>query len=450
VIVLAACGDDINEARDPLASDDAVAVELGGDTTREVTGRNSFGLPAPTLTNDERRAFEIGDSFFTQNWVTAPASTEARDGLGPVFNAQACSSCHLLDGRGIPGDTGSGEIGLLIRLSVPGDDGPEQEPNYGDQFQDRAIEDVPAEGDVVITYTEVEGQYADGTTYSLRRPTYSLENLNHGGLTDDVMMSPRLAPQVIGMGLLEAIPEDDIVARADPDDADGDGISGRPNFPWNPRTEQHELGRFGWKANAPTVEAQAAGAFNGDIGITSPLHPDQPCTDIQDECHAAPSGGEPELDESRLGSVTFYTRHLAVPAKRSGAGVADGEQLFTDFGCAACHTPTFTTAAVDTAALSEQTIHPFTDLLLHDMGEGLADERPDFDASGTEWKTPPLWGIGLIEDVNGERFLLHDGRARTIEEAILWHGGEAEPSMETFRTAAADDRSDLVAFLESL
>ena len=447
-ILLAACG----------GGDPQIDARLGGDTSREVAGRNSFGFPAPTLTNEERRVFEIGDSFFTENWVTAPASTDTRDGLGPMMNAQACSSCHLLDGRGTPASTSDGDLGLLLRLSLPetnGVSGTQPHPVYGDQLQDRAVLGVEPEGRLVITYREEPATFADGTAYSLRVPAYTIEDPAYGPLGDDILVSPRLAPQVIGVGLLEAIPEADIVAAADPDDADGDGISGRPNRAWNPRTERLELGRFGWKANVPTVEAQAAGAFSGDIGITSPLLPDESCTPDQSDCLDTPNGGEPEIDDDRLGSVTFYSRTLAVPAMRDAdeSSVRRGVAVFDDLGCASCHTPDQQTAGIDAVgieALSDQSIHPYTDLLLHDMGEGLADGRPDFDASGSEWRTPPLWGIGLIEDVNGERFLLHDGRARSLDEAILWHGGEGAGSAERFRSSDADDRSDLIAFLEAL
>ncbi len=452
VVAVASCGSDDTAIVDPL---------LGGDTTRDIAGSNAFGFPAPTLTNEERRVFEIGDSFFTQNWVTAPASTDARDGLGPMFNAQACSSCHLRDGRGIPASTGDGDLGLLLRLSIPGTNdvgGPNPHPVYGDQLQDRAIVGVPAEGELVISYAEQPGSFADGTAYSLRVPTYSIDAPAFGELGDDIMISPRLAPQMIGMGLLEAIPEGRVLANADPDDSDSDGVSGRANMVWNPATETIELGRFGWKANAPTVQAQAAGAFNGDMGITSSLHPDESCTDTQTDCAAAPGGGtdgEPEVPDDRLGSVTFYTRTLAVPAARNtdDSDVRRGAELFAEMGCASCHIDTFTTGPLDDVgieALSEQTIHPYTDLLLHDMGPDLADNRPDFEATGSEWRTPPLWGLGLIDDVNSERLLLHDGRARTIEEAILWHGGEAEAAMGAFRTANADTRSTLIAFLEAL
>lgn len=448
-VVAAACGDGSDVSLDP---------NLGGETTREDASRNSFALPAPKLSNEGRRLFERGDSFFSKNWVTAPASTEARDGLGPIFNAQACSSCHVLDGRGAPPDpTGEdARLGLLLRLSIPGIDpetgGTVPDPVYGGQLQDRSLLDVPAEGTIELTYETVNGTYDDGSPYELRAPTYRIVDPAFGPLPDDLMVSPRLAPQVIGMGLLEAIPADTIAAAADPEDTDGDGISGRPNTVWDARAGQDTLGRFGWKANVATVEQQVAGAFHGDMGITSVLHPEENCTPAQTACAEAPNGGTPELTDSRLGSVTFYNRTLSVPAMRDidDSEVQAGANLFSEMGCSACHTPTVVTGQVDLDTLSNQTIHPYTDLLLHDMGEGLADHRPDFDATGTEWRTPPLWGIGLIEAVNGERFLLHDGRARSIEEAILWHDGEAVASTDAFRALEADERAKLIAFIEAL
>ncbi len=440
------------------ADDLVLDPKLGGDTTRSDVSRNSFSLPAPQLSNEERRLFEVGDSFFTQNWVSAPASTEARDGLGPVFNAQACASCHLLDGRGLPPDPTGAQtrLGLLVRLSVPGADpvtgAPLPDPVYGGQLQDRSVLGVPAEGTLNVTYEYIVGAYGDGSEFELRAPTYEIVDLAFGPLAENVRTSSRLAQQVVGIGLLEAIPAESILAAADPDDADGDGISGRANVVWDARAGTHTLGRFGWKANVATAEQQAAGAFHGDIGITSVLHPEENCRPVQRDCSAAPHGGTPEITDSRLAFVVLYIRTLAVPAMRGHetAPVRAGAQLFADFGCAACHTPTHQTGTVDLLTLSNQTIHPYTDLLLHDMGPGLADNREDFAASGSEWRTPPLWGLGLVDDVQGYRFLLHDGRARTLEEAILWHGGEAEASREAFRMADAEDRADLVAFLEAL
>ena len=431
---------------------------LGGDTTRSDVSRNSFSLPAPGLTDEQRRLFEVGDSFFTQNWVSAPASTEARDGLGPVFNAQACASCHLLDGRGLPPDPTGAQthLGLLVRLSIPGADpitgAPAPDPVYGGQLQDRSVLGVPAEGILKVTYEYVVGAYGDGSEYELRAPKYEIVDLAFGPLAEGVRTSSRLAQQVVGIGLLEAIPAESILAAADPEDADGDGISGRANMVWDARAGRQTLGRFGWKANVATAEQQTAGAFHGDIGITSVLHPQENCTAVQQDCLAAPHGGAPEITDSRLAFVVLYIRTLAVPAMRGHdtAPVRAGAQLFADFGCAACHTPTQRTGKVDLSVLSDQTIHPYTDLLLHDMGPGLADNREDFAAGGSEWRTSPLWGLGLVDDVQGYRFLLHDGRARTLEEAILWHGGEAEASREAFRMADAEDRANLVAFLEAL
>ena len=428
--------------------------KLGGETTAFSASGNAFELSARNLTNELRRTFEVGDSFFNQNWVTAPASTEARDGLGPTHNAQACSSCHSHDGRGKPPDhPDDPERGLLLRLSIPGPNGPVDEPAYGGQLQDRAIIGVPAEGRIVIVYEEVHGSYPDGTTYSLRRPVYTIADLAYGPLHPDVQISPRVAPVVVGMGLLEAIAEADILAMADPDDADGDGISGRPNYVWDFRAGALALGRFGWKANQPTVEQQAAGAFLGDVGITSTLFPVENCPSVQAACLAAPNGGEPEIPDKRLAQVTSYVQTLAVPAMRNvdDEQVKHGARLFVQSQCAACHTPRYVTGDTHPVApLREQVIFPYTDLLLHDMGYGLADNRPDGQASGSEWRTPPLWGIGLVETVNGHTTLLHDGRARNIEEAILWHGGEAEGSRNRYMNLTAEEREALIRFLESL
>ena len=435
-----------------LASSDERAAS-GGEGTVFNDSSDAFAQGIGTLTRTERRAFAVGNSFFNENWVTAPASTVGRDGLGPLLNAQSCSSCHFKDGRGAPPvDANDPTRGLLLRLSVPGPDGePVPLENYGNQLQDRAIQGVPAEGTIVITTEDVPGAFADGTPYSLQSPTYSIADAAYGPIPDDVMISPRVAPGVFGSGLLEAIPAETITAAADPDDADGDGISGRPNM-LQATNGVSVLGRFGWKANAASVEQQSADAFVGDVGITSSLHADQNCTPAQVECLAAASGGDPELDDSKLQRVTFYTRTLAVPARRDVGTVATdrGEEIFTEIGCSSCHTPTVRTGPSDIAALADQVIHPFTDLLLHDMGEGLADDRPDGDATGSEWKTPPLWGIGLIETVNGHTRFLHDGRARDLSEAILWHGGEAADAQAAFTGLPEDQRSALIAFLESL
>ena len=429
---------------------------LGGDTTAFTSNRNAFSLSARNLTNMQRRMFEVGDSFFNQNWVTAPASTDARDGLGPTFNAQSCSSCHTLDGRAQPpADNEDPERGLLFRLSIPGNDGNGGhlgDPHYGGQLQDRAILKVKAEGRFVTTWREIPGSYEDGEPYTLLEPEYSFSELAFGELHPDIMVSPRVAPVVFGAGLLEAIPDSDILSMADPDDADGDGVSGRANMVWDVRRQLTRLGRFGWKANVPTVEQQVAGAFLGDIGITSALFPDENCPTGQDDCAAAHNGGAPEIPDERRDKVTFYNRTLAVPAMRDvdDPQVRQGAALFLNAGCNFCHTPRHTTGESDIDALSLQVIYPYTDLLLHDMGDGLADGRPDFLANGREWRTPPLWGIGLVDNVNGHTRFLHDGRARNLAEAILWHGGEGTAAKEAFRKYSREEREALLRFLNSL
>ena len=428
---------------------------LGGDTTAFTSNRSAFEMSARNLDNETRRTFEVGDSFFNQNWVAAPASTEARDGLGPTHNALSCSSCHTLDGRGKPPDNPDDpERGLLFRLSIPdGSGGVIDEPTYGGQLQDRSILGVPVEGRMLVTYEEIKGQYPDGTEYSLRQPVYAIEDLAFGPLHPDVLISPRVAPATIGMGLLEAIPESRILELADADDADGDGISGRPNYVWDFRKGEPALGRFGWKSNQPTVEQQAAGAFLGDIGITSSIFPEENCTSAQEACGLAISGGSPEIPDERLAKVTVYVQTVAVPAMRDveDETVQQGARLFVETQCSVCHTPRHVTGDThDLEPLREQVIFPYTDLLLHDMGSGLADNSPDGQASGSEWRTPPLWGIGLVETVNGHTMFLHDGRARSLEEAILWHNGEAENSRLLFMELSAEERNALIRFLESI
>ena len=446
----AACGGGEEEVDLSLVFDEL----LGGETTAFSAGSNAFELSARNLNNEERRVFEVGDSFFNQNWVTAPASTEARDGLGPVFNAQSCSSCHSHDGRARPPENDEDPVrGLLLRLSVMTPGGPHDEPVYGDQLQDRAIIGVPAEGRIGIRYETVEGEYPDGTAFTLRKPSYEVLDPAFGPLDPGVMISPRIAPVTFGTGLLEAIPEEDILARSDPEDADRDGISGRPNMVLDVATGTNVLGRFGWKANQPTVEQQSAGAFLGDIGITSSYFPEENCVDTQTLCREAPNGGDPEVPDERLAKVTFYLQTLAVPAMRDvdEPEVQQGARLFVTTGCSSCHTPRHETPEdYPIRALADQVFFPFTDLLLHDMGKGLADNRPDGLATGSEWRTPPLWGIGLVEVVNGHTTFLHDGRARNLEEAILWHGGEAEQARDNFMGLSSDEREALIRFLRSL
>lgn len=446
---------------------DALGERTGGDTTVYATGANAFSFPLANLPDAERTRFSIGNSFFRRNWVEAPSSTKARDGLGPHFIARSCGGCHVQDGRGAPPDfredRSEQPVGLLMRLSVPGigehgDVVPE--PTYGGQFNNAAIQGVEPEGRVAIRYKAIKGRFADGTPYTLQQPLYRLEALAYGPLAKDVMISPRIAPQLAGVGLLEAIAEADILGNARDQAAQPGPIKGQPNRVWDAFAGEMRVGRFGWKANVASLAHQTAGAFVGDIGITSTKFPDEACTAAQKDCLAAPRGGQasaPEIDDTTFANVVFYQSTLAPAARRApdAMQVLRGQQLFTEAQCASCHRPSYTTAegpfpAMTSRSLAGQRIWPYTDLLLHDMGTELADHRPDFQANGRQWKTPPLWGVGLIRDVNGHQRLLHDGRARGTLEAILWHGGEAEPSRQKVLRMNRAERDALVKFVDSL
>lgn len=439
--------------------DDAEArphdVLQGGETTVFDAGVNAFSLSARNLDPADKSAFFVGNSFFNQNWVTPPSATTARDGLGPLFNARSCSACHFKDGRGRPPEPGEDLVSMLFRLSVPGTGprgGPKDDPVYGGQLSGSAVLGARAEGRGVVEWTEVTGTFPDGTPYSLASPSYRIEDPAYGDPDAALLISPRVAPAMVGMGLLEAVPEADILSRADPGDADGDGISGRANLVWDARAGAARLGRFGWKANQPTVEQQVAGAFVGDIGVTSGLFPVENHTSAQG-LDSLPAGGSPEIDDDDLADVVLYSRTLAVPARRNWESpeVRAGSGHFDKAGCADCHVREHATAAdAVPGALAGQRIHPYTDLLLHDMGDSLADGRPDFLASGNEWRTPPLWGIGLVETVNKHTRFLHDGRARSLEEAVLWHGGEGAAARKRYTELPAEDRKALIAFLNSL
>ncbi len=430
--------------------------QLGGETTRPVSAPNAFSLQAPNAPRKHQRPFSFGNRLFNTNWVEAPASVKSFDGLGPMFNRVSCAACHTKDGRGEAPANGKGPMdSMLLRISIPGageHGAPNPVPGYGDQLSERALNGIAPEGLAAITYEEVTGTYGDGEPFALRKPKYAITNANYGPLPADLLISPRVAPQVIGLGLLEAVPDEILLALADPDDADGDGISGRVNRVWDSVTNKPAIGRFGWKAGQPTLKNQNTGAAVGDIGLTSVVHPSENCATEQTACVAAINGGMPELTEEFVEKLTLYTASLAVPAQRNSNDeqVKQGAELFRAMGCADCHMPTLKSSEHDLPEVSNQVFHPFTDLLLHDMGEGLADNRPDFEASGSEWRTPPLWGLGLVPVVNGHQFLLHDGRANGFAEAILWHGGEAEAAKEKFRMALKPERDALIAFLQSL
>lgn len=428
----------------------------GGATTVFNESAKAFDKKVANLTDANFDNFFVGNSFFRNPWVSAPASTTARDGLGPVFNAVSCAGCHVNDGRGTPPTAGGEFESILIRLSIPGQDphgGPLGDPNYGGQLNNKGILGVKAEGNVNLSYTEIAGKFDDGETYSLRTPVYTFKNLAYGAMSPQILFSPRVAPMIPGLGLLQAIRETDILAQADPNDTNKDGVSGKPNYVWNVEQGKKTMGRFGWKANKANLKQQVAGAFLGDMGITSPLFPNENCTSGQPDCQNAPNGGTPELSEENLNFVTAYNHLVAVPARRNwqDGEVLKGKALFQQIGCGTCHTPKFVTGNLDGfPELSGQTIRPYTDLLLHDMGNDLADNRPDFEATGNEWRTPPLWGIGLVKTVNGHTNFMHDGRARSLQEAILWHGGEGENARQAYKKLSKSERQAVIKFLDSL
>lgn len=528
IFFLHACGgssppETASDASDASDQSWKSAVLLGGDTTQVESNRSSFGFdsPAPNLQPDALALHLTGDEEFNRAFVQAPSTTFAAiDGLGPAFNNDSCIACHARDGRsnypaGALRDGGEDwfkledDAGAFLRISIEGDEvcepsqanrfcEPVAVPGFSAQLFHRGVAglrpDSPLSGqaDVYVRFETQEIGYADGATVTLRRPVFEVRNPydNPGEerpedphaepvsrlFQSDVRFSLRMTPPVFGTGLLEAMPQDAILALADPEDVDGDGISGRPNWVHDPvasaqgRADTRALGRFGLKAGAPTVQAQSLGAYRNDMGVTSYLFPQESLTgtDLLENYQRANPGDDGqeatghEVSEHVANSVVFYTNTLAVPARREAdyPDVLRGADLFETTGCAACHTPSFTTGrhrgvwgpgeAIAVPEVENQVIYPYTDMLLHDMGDGLADGRTEFSATGREWRTRPLWGIGLTQSVNPLAGFLHDGRAATIEEAILWHGGEAQTSQERFRALALRDRDAVLAFLDSL
>ena len=455
-------------ADEPATPADPLGEQTAGAATVPAVGKNAFSFPFANLDDEERQRFAVGNSFFRRNWVEAPSSTAARDGLGPHFIARSCGGCHDQDGRGAPPDFKKGlneqPIGLLVRISVPvKGESPmvtAPEPVYGDQFNNRAVGGVKPEGEVRIRLKPVSGRFADGTRYTLQAPSYSFDHLAYGPMQKGTLLSPRVAPQLPGVGLLDAIAEADILGNEKAQGETSGPIKGQANHVRDAWSGEIRVGRFGWKANVPTLVHQTAGAFLGDMGITSRVFPKEACTAAQADCLASPHGAHaegPEIDDTTLSHVVFYESTLAPAARRNAREpeVLQGQKLFQQAQCVVCHRPSYVTASAPFPALSSPkvsgvTIHPYTDLLLHDMGEGLADHRPDGQANGRQWKTPALWGTGLIHDVNSHQRLMHDGRANGTLEAVLWHGGEAEASKQQVLKMSAAERAALVKFVESL
>ena len=458
----------------------------GGIITIADESEAAYLQPAPSLDGEALKLFAEGHKFFNTQWAFYWFEG-GMWGRGPTSNADSCVACHRGNGRGSPdAPSRNGELqrahecsappqgperdsspqllcrrieasalSLIVRLSLPGENahgGPRPHPHYGDQLQTFGVPRLlPAEGTVQVAWNEHSVTLADGEVVRLRTPQFRISDLGFGSLGEDIMVSPRMAPPLIGMGLLEAISDATILALAAREPQDG--IRGKTNVVWDMIAGKNAVGRFGLKANHPTLRQQIAAAFIGDLGLSNDLFPEQNCPPIQKTCKEMMFAGNPEITAHRLTAVESYLRTLAVPASRNAEDmqVVRGAQLFDAARCAVCHVPQLQTGEFPAAPLlANQTIRPYTDLLLHDMGEDLADSRPDYGAGGNEWRTPPLWGLGLSEKVNGHGALLHDGRARNAAEAILWHGGEAAVSRDAFRTMPKTDRDALLAFLASL
>lgn len=422
----------------------------GGDATVFVAHSGAFSQPAPNLTAAQLELHRKGDVAFEATFVTNPSP--ANGGLGSIFNNNSCVACHTTDGRAAFPVQINEFSGLFLKISIPGTDehgGPIAVPGFGTQLQHQSVYGFQSEGKMQVSFVSKTETLADGTEIILRKPVFSIIN-PYIPLPSEVLLSPRIGMPVFGLGLLEAIPEETILANADAMDADGDSISGRPNYVWDPANQKMALGRFGWKANNPTVLVQSAGAYNQDMGVTNPLMPVE-CSFGQSNYDT--SSVSPEITRETLDEVTFYCLTLGVPAVRNitDPQVIEGRKIFERLECTSCHIPSFTTGNYpDIPQLSNQKIYPYSDLLLHDMGEDLADNRPDFTATGREWKTRPLWGIGLTQITSGHTTFLHDGRANSITEAILWHGGEAQKSKEAFKKLSADEREAVLKFIQSL
>ena len=445
----------------------------GGDGTVKVNNKNSFSLPMKNLRADQKIDFLIGNGLFKREWIPAPSIKTSSDGLGPFFNASSCQGCHIKDGRGHPPNLTldfDDSISMVFHLSIP----PQTEddvnllnayqiksiddPMYGGQLSDFAISDLLPEGQIQINYEFIPIAFDNGTVVTLSKPIYSIKELNYGNLHPNIQISARVAQPMIGLGLIQSIDPNDILANQDPDDANNDTVSGVANVVWDYSLNSTNLGLFGWKAAQPSIRQQSADAFHNDMGLSSMHYPNgSNCTEKQTQCNLFENGNDInddfELSSGQINLIEFYSSHLAVPARRDhdNEKVLAGKKIFYESGCTSCHTPKFITAKSNySSALSEQLIWPYSDFLLHDLGDDLADESSAFKASGREWRTQPLWGIGLTETVNGHTKFLHDGRANNLLEAILWHGGEAESSKQKILKLSVEEVENLIKFIESL
>jgi len=416
--------------------------QLGGDATVDDTSRLAYAQPSPNLTSEHLAMTKTGDADFSLQFFPPPAP-EGHLPLGKKYNHVSCESCHFADGRGLPFFS-TGEKGSLavVRVSMPRGrstypSGPVPVPGIGLQIRDHAASGLQPDATVEILWQDAKAfTYSDGTQVSLRVPKLKITLPDGRPLPSNILTSMRVPQALIGVGLLDAVPSRTLLRF----EAQRKyyGIKGHVNYVWDFENETLAVGKFGWKANTVNLIQQTATAFFNDMGVTNPLFPG-PDDQIT-------------LTQDKVESAAFYPRTLAVPARRplDTDQLVRGEQLFSRMACALCHRPTMMTGANPVPELADQVIHPYTDLLLHNMGPGLADGRPDYAASGSEWRTPPLWGIGLTKVVNIDATFLHDGRARTLEEAILWHDGEARASKNGFARLIKSDREALLAFLGAL
>ena len=438
----------------------------GGKTTNEVENKNSFSLSARNLEEHMKINFLVGNALFERIWEDAKLSKNiAKDGLGPFFSAKSCESCHISDGRGhLPKSASDNTVSVVIQISKDSKNSDSKIKNvedstYGGQISEFSVEGVVKEADISFNYEYVPSVYEDGRVVQLRKPVIKISNLNYGSFDDRTNFSARIAQPMIGLGLIENISSTDIIANADEDDVNNDNITGKANMVWNSVLNEWSLGRFGWKASQPTVYQQTADAFFHDMGLSNNLHINSyNCSDKQKDCENAIDGSSDEFDNfevsnDQLNLVTFYSSQLGVPIRRNidSADVIAGKKIFYQLNCQSCHVDKFVTKKNGSYAnLSNQIIYPYSDFLLHDMGKGLADGVSEYNATGQEWRTPPLWGIGLTKVVSEEYGFLHDGRARTLEEAILWHGGEANKIIQEFKKLNKIEVNQLVSFIESL
>ena len=445
----------------------------GETTATRLTGQHSFSQHAANMTLEQRMDFNLGKAIFGKLWVSSPSSTTASDGLGPLYNARSCLRCHTNNGRGKPPEpdiANANARSLFLRLSIPPQNQQQQallasgkhafipEPVYGGQLQDQSIQGLAAEGRVKLTYTVQTLTLAGGEQVELRQPHYSITKLAYGELHPQLRTSARVTPPMPGLGLLEAIPDSELQNNLAAQ-KNHPKIAGQLNQVWDIQQQKTVIGRFGWKAIHPSIKQQNAAAFIEDIGISTDIFPHGygGCTSAQIDCRKLPDGNSEHLggvEASPLMTevLEFYVRTLAVPPRRNAEhpDVLAGEKLFKQLDCAACHRPHYVTDKNAHPLLASQSIWPYTDLLLHNMGEGLADEHSEFLAKGNQWRTPALWGVGLTQIISGHSQLLHDGRARNVQEAILWHGGEAKDSKQQFMALPKIQRQQLIDFVESL